>query len=159
MAHEFTFTTAAFGPGDSIPREFTCDGDDVSPTLEWADVPNGTESLALVVDDPDAPGRTFTHWILFNLPGDQTRLPRDVDVETEFSDRAPPPQEGTNDFDDVGYGGPCPPTGDGAHRYFFRLYALDAVLDLDRGATKQQLMDAMNGHVLDETDLIGTYER
>jgi Raf kinase inhibitor-like YbhB/YbcL family protein len=159
MSNDLRFTSFPFAPSDPIPREYTCEGEDVSPALEWAHVPDGAESLVLIVDDPDAPGQTFTHWVLFNLPGDATGLPRDVTVDAEFSDRVPSPQEGANDFGDVGYGGPCPPPGDGAHRYFFRLYALDTTLDLDRDASKAQVNDAMNGHVLDETDLVGTYER
>jgi hypothetical protein len=159
MSSNFRFTSVSFPPSESIPREYTCEGEDVSPSLEWTDVPDGTERLVLLVDDPDAPGQTFTHWVLFNLPGDPTRLPRGVDVSAEFSGQQPPPQEGTNDFGDVGYGGPCPPPGDGAHRYSFRLYALDTALDLERGASKAEVTAAMNGHVLDETELVGTYER
>ena len=159
MPEDFTFTSAPFDAGAPIPTEYTCEGDDVSPSLEWAPTPEGTESLTLIVDDPDAPGQTFTHWVLVDLPGDTTRLPRGVDAGAAFADAAPTPTEGTNDFGDVGYGGPCPPPGDGEHRYFFRLYALDAPLDLETGASKAQVTDAMDGHVLDETDLIGTYER
>ncbi len=159
MANDFQYQTAPFSPGESIPTEFTCEGDDVSPSLRWIHSPDGTESYALVVDDPDAPGQTFTHWVLFNIPGDATHLPRNVDVDTHFADRGLTPREGVNDFTDIGYGGPCPPPGDDPHRYFFRLYALDTALDLDRGATKEQLTDAMDGHILDETDLIGTYQR
>lgn len=159
MPDDLRFTSVPFSPSESIPSEYTCEGADVSPSLEWTHVPDGTESIALVVDDPDAPGQTFTHWVLFNLPGDATRLPTDVDLDAEFADQDRFPQEGANDFGDVGYGGPCPPPGDGPHRYFFRLYALDTVLDLERGASKTQVTDAMNGHVLDETDLVGTYER
>lgn len=159
MPGTLTFTAPPFASGTPIPREYTCEGDDVSPALGWTPVPEGTESLALIVDDPDAPGQTFTHWVLFNLPGDTTSLSRDLDVEAEFAGQDPSPQEGANDFGDIGYGGPCPPPGDGAHRYFFRLYALDTVLDLEQGATKEQVTDAMDGHVLDETTLVGTYER
>jgi len=159
MPDEMTITTAPFAAGESIPREFTCEGTNVSPALDWSDVPAGAESLTLIVDDPDAPGQTFTHWVLFNLPGDTTRLPRDLSVTTHFSDASPTPAEGKNDFGDRGYGGPCPPPGDGPHRYFFRLYALDTVLDLDEGATKKQVLDAMDGHVIGETDRMGTYER
>ncbi|MFB6274135.1 MAG: YbhB/YbcL family Raf kinase inhibitor-like protein [Salinibacter sp.] len=159
MPNDLRFTSFPFSPSESIPTEYTCEGDDVSPSLGWSHVPDDTERLVLIVDDPDAPGQTFTHWVLFNLPGDATHLPRDVDVRSEFPSQQPPPQEGANDFGDVGYGGPCPPPGHGEHRYFFRLYALDTVLDLDRGAAKAQVTDAMNGHVLDETDLVGTYER
>lgn len=159
MSKELRFTSSPFASGDAIPREYTCEGADVSPALQWTPVPEGTETIALIVDDPDAPGQTFTHWVLFNLPGDVTHLPRDVDIDTEFAGQEPSPKEGGNDFGDLGYGGPCPPPGDGAHRYFFRLYALDTVLDLEQGATKKQVTDAMDGHVLDETDLVGTYER
>lgn len=159
MSEEFTFTSFPFAPGDSIPREHTCEGADLSPGLRWTSVPDGTETLALIVDDPDAPGQTFTHWVLFNLPGDTTSLSRNLDVDTEFADAEPTPREGANDFGDVGYGGPCPPPGDGAHRYFFRLYALDTTLDLEQGATKEQVTDAMDGHVVGQADLVGTYER
>lgn len=151
MPNDLRFTSFPFNPSESIPSEYTCEGDDVSPSLEWTHVPDGTESIALIVDDPDAPGQTFTHWVLFNLPGDTTRLTRNVDIDAEFADQTPSPQQGVNDFSDVGYGGP--------HRYFFRLYALDTVLDLDRGASRTQVTDAMDGHILDETDLVGTYER
>jgi Raf kinase inhibitor-like YbhB/YbcL family protein len=159
MSEELTFTSSPFASGDAIPREYSCEGDNISPGLRWTSAPDGTETLALIVDDPDAPGQTFTHWVLFNLPGDGTHLPRDVDVGAEFAGQEPLPQEGANDFGNVGYGGPCPPPGDGAHRYFFRLYALDTVLDLEQGATREQVTDAMDGHVLAETDLMGTYER
>lgn len=159
MANELTFTRFPFDPGEAIPQEYTCEGDDVSPPLEWAHVPDRAESIALIVDDPDAPRQTFTHWVLVNIPADQTRLVRDVGVETHFADADPSPIEGANDFNNIEYGGPCPPPGDGPHRYFFRLYALDTVLDVGRGASKEQVTDAMSGHILDETDLIGTYER
>ena len=159
MSTDLHFTNFPFGASEPIPTEYTCEGDDVSPSLRWTDVPDGTESIAIIMDDPDAPNKTFTHWVLFNLPGDTMHLTRDVDIDTEFAGESPTPLEGVNDFGDVGYGGPCPPPGDGPHRYFFRLYALDTVLDLGRGASKTQVNDAKDGHVLDETDLIGTYER
>ncbi len=159
MANELTFTRFPFDPGEAISREYTCEGADVSPPLEWAHVPDRAESVALIVDDPDAPGQTFTHWVLVNIPANRTRLVRDVDVEAHFTDADLSPVEGVNDFNNIGYGGPCPPPGDGPHRYFFRLYALDTVLDVGSGASKGQVTDAMAGHILDETDLIGTYER
>lgn len=159
MSDELQFTELPFSPYDTVPTEYTCEGDDVSPALEWIGVPSGTESFVLIVDDPDAPGQTFTHWVLFNIPGDETELPRDVDVETEFAGTTPSPREGVNDFGSVGYGGPCPPPGHGEHRYFFRLYALDTVLDLNAGVAKSEVRDAMGGHVLDETDRVGTFER
>lgn len=159
MSEELTFTSSPFASGEAIPREHTCEGEDLSPGLRWTPAPDETETIALIVDDPDAPGQTFTHWVLFNLPGDLTHLPRDVGVDAEFAGQDPSPQEGANDFGDLGYGGPCPPPGDGAHRYFFRLYALNTALDLEQGATKEQVTDAMDGHVLGQTDLMGTYER
>ena len=159
MPDPLRFTSAPFDANEPIPREYSCEGDDVSPALEWTGVPDGTESLVLLVDDPDAPGQTFTHWVLFNLPPTTARLPKGIDVKAAFAGQDPTPQEGKNGFGDMGYGGPCPPPGDGPHRYFFRLYALDTVLDLNRGASKAQVNDAMNGHALDDTDRVGTYER
>jgi Raf kinase inhibitor-like YbhB/YbcL family protein len=130
MPEELTLTTTSFASGESIPREFTCEGTDISPPPEWNPVPATTESIVLIVDDPDAPGQTFTHWVLFSLPGGTTRLPREVDSATYFADADPTPKEGQNDFGDANYG-PCPPPGDGPHRYVFRLYALDTVDDLN----------------------------
>ncbi len=156
---EFAFTRFPFDPGEAIPSEHTCDGENVSPPLAWDGAPDGTETFALIVDDPDAPGRTFTHWLCYNLPGDAAGLPRAVDFEMHFEGAEPAPEEGVNDFGNMGYGGPCPPPGDAAHRYFFRLYALDTTLDLGPGATRNQLTDAMDGHVLDEEDLVGVYGR
>lgn len=159
MSNSLAFSEFPFASGESIPSEYTCEGANVSPSLKWTGGPEEAESIVLIVDDPDAPGQTFTHWVLFNLPGDAKRLPREVEIESNFADADPEPQEGANDFGDIGYGGPCPPPGDGPHRYFFRLYALDTVLDLESGATKEQVTDAMDGHVLDHTELMGTYER
>mgnify|MGYP006278349367 CR=1 FL=1 len=159
MSNDLQFTSAPFASDEPIPMEYTCEGADVSPSLDWTGVPDGTESLALLVDDPDAPGQTFTHWVLFDIPGTVTSIPRDLDVGKHFPDGGLTPREGRNDFGNIGYGGPCPPPGDGPHRYFFRLYAIDAALDLDRGATKAQVENAVDGHILDETELIGTYER
>jgi len=110
-------------------------------------------------DDPDAPGRPFVHWVCYNIPGDTTRLPRAVDFDRHFADADPRPEEGANDFGNIEYGGPCPPMGDGPHRYFFRLYALDTTLDLEPGASKQQVTSAMDSHVLAESELIGTFRR
>jgi hypothetical protein len=150
-------TSPAFTPQGAIPRRHTCDGDDLSPTLEWSGVPDGTKSLALIVDDPDAPDpaapkRIWVHWILYDIPPSATGLPEGVD-------RARLPagtREGTSDARRTGWHGPCPPVG--RHRYFFRLYALDTQLDLDtpnRGA----LDEAMSGHVLETAELMGTYAR
>lgn len=154
----FRLTSTAFETGHPIPGTFTCEGQDVSPPLAWTGAPEGVRSFALIVDDPDAPGKTFVHWVLFNLPPDVATLPQGLDVEAQFGDRDPHPSEGVNDLGEPGYTGPCPPPGSGAHRYSFRLYALDTVLDLADGATKQQVIQAMEGHILAEADLMGTYE-
>ena len=130
-----------------------------SPPLAWSTPPEGTQSLALIVDDLDAPGKTFVHWVLFNLPPDIEALQHNFNAAEQLATRTPMPAEGTNDFGDLGYGGPCPPPGDGPHGYVFRLYALDTALDLGAGATKAQLTSAMDGHILAETNLRGTYER
>lgn len=159
MATDFKFTRFPFDPGEPMPTEYTCDGDDASPPIEWNHAPEGTETFALVVDDPDAPGQTFTHWLCYNIPSGTTRVPGDVDVDKHFSEADPPPEEGVNDFGNTEYGGPCPPPGDAPHRYFFRLYALDTTLDLGPGASREQLTDAMDGHILAETDLVGVYGR
>lgn len=138
----------------NIPRHYTCDGENVSPPLAWGDVPEGTKSLALIADDPDAPGGTFTHWVLYNLPPHLRELPEDVRRDETLPNGA---MQGTNSFRKIGYGGPCPPGG--THRYYFKLYALDTELDLAPGATKERLLDAMRGHVLAETEVMGKYSR
>ena len=147
-------TSPAFSAGGSIPALYTCEGKDISPPLAWADVPAGAQSLALIVDDPDAPDpaapkRVWVHWVLSNIPITATGLPEGV-VPTGT-------QEGTNDWTRVGYGGPCPPIG--RHRYFFKLYALDCALpDLHR-PTKAALESALRGHILAQAELIGTYQK
>ncbi|MFQ5346281.1 MAG: YbhB/YbcL family Raf kinase inhibitor-like protein [Rhodothalassiaceae bacterium] len=153
-----TLGSSAFANFGEIPRRYTCQGDDVSPPLAWSGVPQGTRSLALIVDDPDAPDprapkMTWVHWVLYNLPADSRGLPEAV------SPAALPrgTREGLNDWKRTGYGGPCPPIG--RHRYHFKLYALDTVLpDLGK-PTKAALLDAMEGHVLAEAALVGTYEK
>lgn len=159
MASGFNITSASFGPNTSIPGMFTCEGDGVSPQLAWNDPSEEAETFVVIVDDPDAPGRTFVHWVLFNLPSDCRELPRDLDIDVHFEDSSPQPVEGVNDFGDIGYGPPCPPTGDGPHGYSFRLYALDTTLDLGPGADKKQVTQAMDGHVVDEANLVGSFER
>lgn len=154
----FTFTSSAFPPGQEIPRVHTCEGKDTSPPLAWTGVPHGTRSLALVVDDPDAPDpaapkRTWVHWVLYNLPPAASQLPgavvsKDLPVGT---------LEGKNDWKRTGYGGPCPPIG--RHRYFFKLYALDLVLPDLKAPTKSDLERAMEGHVLGKVELVGTYQK
>ncbi|MFP3853930.1 MAG: YbhB/YbcL family Raf kinase inhibitor-like protein [Anaerolineales bacterium] len=146
--------SSAFGEGDSIPTEYSCDGEDVSPPLSWANPPEGTESFALVMDDPDAPSGTFDHWLLYNIPADRLSLGARVASEAELADGS---RHGRNSFGNLEYGGPCPP-GE-THRYNFRLYALDQELQLEPGASKAQLMEAMNGHILAQAELQGTYSR
>ncbi len=148
----------AFSEGGDIPKRYTCEGADVSPPLAWSGAPDGTKSLALVVDDPDAPDPkapklTWVHWILYNLPPTAGALPEAVTPEA----LPPAAEQGLNDWNRTGYGGPCPPIG--RHRYFHKLYALDVVLTSLRTPTKAELMKAMKGHVLAETELVGTYEK
>jgi Raf kinase inhibitor-like YbhB/YbcL family protein len=151
---DFDVTSSAFEEGGAIPARHTCDGQDVSPPLSWGSTPDGTESLALIADDPDAPGGMFVHWVIYNLPPDTRRLPEDVPNRDMLPNGA---AQGVNGAGSVGYVGPCPPSG--THRYFFRVYALDTELDLGGGATKEALLDAMEGHVLAEGHLLGTYRR
>ena len=151
-------TSPAFSNDGEIPRRYTCEGNDISPPLVWSGTPQGTKSLVLVVDDPDAPDpaapkMTWVHWLLYNLPPTTEGLPEGVGAAGLPSGT----QEGQNDWKNLGYGGPCPPIG--RHRYFHKLYALDTVLaDLD-APTKSQLEGAMKGHVLDQAELVGTYEK
>jgi Raf kinase inhibitor-like YbhB/YbcL family protein len=146
-------TSTAFAEEESIPRQYTCDGDDLSPPLAWSNTPDGTQSLALIVDDPDAPGKTWVHWVIYAMTPDTTGLEAGVPADETLDSGA---RQGVNDFRRSGYGGPCPPGGS-SHRYFFKLYALDAVLDLAPGASKNELERAMQGHVLAEGRLMGTY--
>jgi len=150
---EITLVSPAFAQSADIPKRYTCDGEDISPALRWRNVPSGTQSFALIMDDPDAPGRTFTHWVLFNLPAAQTEL-------AEAQKPGALGISGTNDFGRLGYGGPCPPPGLGAHRYFFTVYALDVPsLNLSPGAKRADLEQAMQGHVLGQGQWMGRYQR
>ena len=131
----------------------TCDGEDTSPLLSWSEVPSDTRGIALIVDDPDAPGGTWVHWVLYGISPDARELPEGVpSAETTSTGEL----QGTNDFGNLGYGGPCPPRGD-AHRYFFKVYALDA--DLDAGLSKNEVLSEMSGHILASGELIGKYQR
>ena len=145
--------SSIFKEGEMIPRANTCDGPDVSPDLSWDGVPQGTKSLALICDDPDAP-RNWVHWVLFNIPPDETQLPAEIPADAVLNNNA---RHGKNDFGRLGYGGPCPPSG--THRYYFKLYALDTELGLDSGATRTQVEEAMQGHILTEGRLMGRYGR
>ena len=151
----FELTSSAFKQNESIPREYTCDGSDISIPLKWKDSPAGTKSFALIADDPDAPRGTWVHWVIYNLPADTQELSAGIAHGDSLQNGA---RQGKNDFGKIGYGGPCPPSGP-SHRYFFKLYALDQATNLKPKATEQQLLDAMKGHVLQETQLIGTYKR
>jgi hypothetical protein len=150
-----SLTSPAFGPGEPIPKEYTADGRNTSPPLLWDEVPAGTKSLALICEDPDAPSGTFTHWVAYNLPADTRQLGEGVPAKKTLPDGT---AQGTNDFNKPGYGGPSPPPGR-PHRYFFRLFALDAPLDLPAGATRRELTTAMEGHVLGTGELVGGYGR
>jgi Raf kinase inhibitor-like YbhB/YbcL family protein len=154
----FVLTSPAFANNGKIPAQYTCDGVDISPPLSWSDAPQGTRSLALIVDDPDAPDPKapkviWVHWVIYNIPADVTSLPEDA-ARHGLPAGA---QQGLNDSKRVGYNGPCPPIG--RHRYFHKLYALDTVLQDLGHPTKAQLVSAMQGHVLAEAQLVGTYEK
>jgi hypothetical protein len=146
--------STTFDAGAMIPKPYTCDGQNISPSLAWTAVPGNTKSLALICDDPDAPIGTWVHWVIFNLPADLKELPENIPAQKTLPNGA---KQGINDFRKIGYGGPCPPSGE--HRYFFKLYALDAMLDLKAGATKADLLQALEGHILDESKLMGKYRR
>lgn len=149
-----TLTSSAFSHESAIPTTYSCDGQDISPPLQWSGAPEDTTSFVLIADDPDAPGGTFVHWVYFNIPADAEGLPADVPNSEE-----PPTggRQGTSSFRKVGYGGPCPPGG--THRYFFTLYAVDTMLDLDSGATKEDVLTAAEGHALAKAQLMGTFAR
>jgi hypothetical protein len=147
-------TSSTFTEGGRIPKQYTCDGADISPDLSWAGVPESTKSLVLICDDPDAPMGTWVHWVLFNIPPGESALPAKTPSNANLSNGA---KHGTNDFRRLGYGGPCPPGG--THRYYFKLYALDIELNLDSGATKSKVEEAMRGHILAEGQLMGKYQR
>jgi Raf kinase inhibitor-like YbhB/YbcL family protein len=151
----FTISSPSFQNGANIPKKFTCDGADVSPELHWSSPPAGTQSFALIADDPDAPVGTWTHWVLFDLPAETTSLPENVPKVDELPTGG---RQGRNDFRKIGYGGPCPPPGK-PHRYFFKLYALDKKLNLKPGASKQEVEQAMQGHILAKAELMGKYQR
>jgi Raf kinase inhibitor-like YbhB/YbcL family protein len=146
---EFALESSAFANAQAIPNRHGCEGDDVSPPLRWSNVPEGTRSLALVVDDPDAPDGVFTHWIAWGLDP----------VAEGLDEGEHAPGEGQNDFGTSGYRGPCPPPGHGRHHYVFRLYALDTNVELAGGASKAALERAIEGRVLTMAELVGTYER
>ena len=150
-----TITSPGFPAEGMIPAKYTCAGANVSPPLSWTGVPAGTRTLALICDDPDAPGGTWVHWVIFNLPVTASTLVEKIDTVPTLPNAT---RQGVNDFGKIGYGGPCPPPGK-PHHYFFKLYALDARLSLKAGATKKDLLQAMDGHVVAEGFLMGKYQR
>ncbi|HEV2247164.1 MAG TPA: YbhB/YbcL family Raf kinase inhibitor-like protein [Terriglobia bacterium] len=151
----FRIESAAFKQGAFIPSRFSCSGENLSPPLKWMDPPPGARSFALIVDDPDAPGGVWTHWVVFNLPAQTRALDENAPKQDKLSNGA---LQGLNSFESVGYGGPCPPPGK-AHRYFFRLYALDTVLTLQPRAPREDVAPALKGHTLGETELMGLFKR
>ena len=144
----------AFENGDQIPSEYGCHGSDVSIPLIFENVPEGTRSLALIMDDPDAPAGIFVHWVAYNIPSDLQGLPENIPGAPLLANGI---RQGINDFGTTGYGGPCPP--DRPHRYFIKLYALDVPLELDPGLSKEHLLGVMGGHVIEEAELMGIYAR
>lgn len=148
--------SSSFGHGEMIPAGHTCDGRNISPQLSWSGVPADTVSFALVSDDPDAPAGTWVHWVVFDIPANVNNLPEYVSRQEEITGLG---KNGRNSYRRFGYDGPCPPGGSGIHRYYFKLYALDAMLKLKPGATKEDLLKAMKGHVLAEAQLMGKYKR
>lgn len=153
-AMQIPITSPAFEDGGMIPQQYTCYGDNISPPLSWGSVPEGTKSIALIVDDPDAPRGTFVHWVLYDLPADVQDLPEDLPRDKEFPVGG---KQGINSTNELGYYGPCPPSG--THRYFFKIYALDTMTNLPAGETKDRLLDAMEGHVLAKGQMMGRYKK
>ena len=150
----FRLIITAFQNGGFVPKKFTCDGPDISPALAWTEPPAGTKSLAVIVDDPDAPAGTWVHWVLYDLAGDARELGEGVAKDRQLPDGA---YQGRNDFGKIGYNGPCPPKG-GPHRYFFKLCALDRKTNLKAGASKGELERAMKGHILAEAEVVGRFQ-
>ena len=154
-AMAFALQSSAFEAGGEIPAKYTCSGADVSPQLSWSEVPEGTQALALIVDDPDAPSGTFTHWVLYSLGPKEKELRENLPKTEQLPNGA---LQGRNDFRRTGYGGPCPPPGK-PHRYFFKLFALNTKVNLKAGATKSELEAAMKGHILAQAELMGKFKR
>jgi Raf kinase inhibitor-like YbhB/YbcL family protein len=143
--------STAFNSEDNLPTKYTCDGAGISPPLAWSGVPDGTKSQVLILDDPDAPGRIFCHWLLYNIPPDVDNLREGASDKLSY-------EQGRNDFRNIGFGAPCPPVGS-THRYYFRLFALDQNLNIQRGATRQQVIDRIKGHILDQAELMAYFGR
>jgi hypothetical protein len=150
----FTLTSTAFGQEEMIPKQYTCDGADISPALAWSGAPDSARSFALICDDPDAPMGTWVHWVLFNIPAPVHVISEKTPPDATLKNGA---KHGISSFKKLGYGGPCPPGG--THRYYFKLYALDTMLDLTGKPTKEDVLRAMKGHILGQTELMGKYSR
>ena len=152
----FTIGSEDFIPGEPIPSRYTCDGEDISPSLAWEGRPENTASFVLILDDPDAPRGVFTHWVVYDIPANANELPEAVPATDHLENGG---IQGRNSWNKLGYNGPCPPAGP-PHRYFFKLYALDVpTLTLPPRQTKERVLNAMQGHILDQTEVIGTYQR
>ena len=151
---DIKLTSTAFKEGELIPKKYTCDDKNVSPPLGWSGIPIATQSIALICDDPDAPMGTWVHWVIFNIPASVKKLNENIPLNKVFEDGT---VQGNNDFRKIGYGGPCPPGG--THRYFFKIYALSKRIELPPGATKDELIREMEGHILAEGELMGKYSR
>jgi Raf kinase inhibitor-like YbhB/YbcL family protein len=149
-----TVTSSAFEEAGMIPSKYTSDGKDISPPLKWEDLPAGTKSIALICDDPDAPMKTWVHWVMWNIPAEVRELLENIPPDPELPDGS---RQGITDFGGPGYGGPSPPRG--THRYYFKIYALDTRLDLANTSRKKELLKAMEGHILAEGQLMGKYKR
>jgi len=147
-------TSPAFAAEGIIPVQYTCTGKNTSPELNWTGAPEGTKSFALIVNDPDAPVGTWVHWVIFNIPAEMRQLPEAFGNDKELADGT---RQGRNSSNAFGYQGPCPPSG--THRYYFKLYALDTTLDLAAGAKKDELLSALDSHVLAKAELMGTYSK
>jgi Raf kinase inhibitor-like YbhB/YbcL family protein len=152
---KLTVTSTAFEPGQAIPAKYSCQGDDISPPLKWEGAPARAKSFAIICDDPDAPGGTWVHWVLYNQPGATPSLPENTPILETLPNGA---AQGRNSFEKIGYGGPCPPGGK-PHHYFFRIYALDSMLTLQGRPGKAEVVTAMRGHIIAEGQLMGTYQR
>jgi Raf kinase inhibitor-like YbhB/YbcL family protein len=180
---QFTLSSPSFRNNQPMPAKHSCEGEDASPSLKWEGAPSGTKSFALIVDDPDAPGGSWVHWVIYNMPAATAGFPENIKqvdlvaavwpnglklsgwkvgeggLTPETLADLPGAKQGMNSFGKVGYGGPCPPRGHGVHHYHFRLYALDTDLNLAPRVTRKQLESAMNGHILAQAELVGTYQR
>lgn len=153
---DIQISSVGLSQGQTVSTRHTCDGEDLSPPLKWSGVPAGAQSLAIICEDPDAPRGTFCHWLLYNLPASTRELAEGVANEAEFTNGA---RQGLNDFGRIGYNGPCPPRGDDAHRYYFRIYALNASLKFNELPRREDLLQAISGHILAEGQLMATYRR